>query len=88
MDYISAIEDDGYTYTDLTEDNQLIIRGMRCLQRDFEMKATSHLESYDDESPVEMACREIAEFIYDILYWLELQIARYQVGMIENQTDV
>ena len=87
MDSLHIIEQDGYTFDDLTFKNQEIMRWLRQLLEDAESyEWDNDGELYDSETVIGQMEKEIADCVAeDFRSWLERKIAAYQIYLIENQ---
>lgn len=88
MDVIRIINSDGYKLEDLTKENRDIINFMRYLKGDIKDYADSYFFDSDDSIISQIKEEIVSEAFGNLNDWLELQIAEYQIALIESQDDV
>ncbi len=88
MDTLGIIKRDGYTFDDLTPENQDVIRWLRLVEADIDTFEANCLFGLDD-TIIEKLQAEIAEdVIAEFRQWLACEIAEVQISLIEHQEEL
>ena len=90
MDTLRIIKQEGYRFENLSEKNQAIIRWLNFLKEDFKSFDMSvyDIDCMNPQTTIEKMKAEVAEEVIEAVErWMEIQIAEYQISLIESQDN-
>lgn len=88
MDTRRIIQNDGYTFDDLTDENKEAIRWLRFLEDQVDSFEANYLLDLGDSILNKIRKENAEELFEDLKEWISVEIAEIQISMIENQDDV
>lgn len=87
MDVFKIVSSDAYKFDNLTEENQNHIKWLSFLVEDLAERKLEYEDSKND-GLIQKLYNEIArEVVDDLVGYARIQLAEYQITMIENQDE-